>query len=176
MKQLLITIAAVLLVGCGKSQRPTATADLKPVVEGLGTEPPIIQANQNTIHRFAYDGNIEVVKKLLADGVNVNTKEEDGGTALHWAANEGHKEIVELLITSGADVNISGPHGGGTALHFSANEGHKEIAEILITKGADINAKNDGGETPLDWATDTTADLLRKHGAKTGEELKAEGK
>ena len=81
-----------------------------------------------------------------------------------------------MLISSGADINISGPFGGGTALHFSVNEGHKEIAELLITKGADINAKNDGDETPLDWATGTTSDLLRKHGGKTGEEFKAEGK
>jgi len=47
-----------------------------------------------------------------------------------------------------------------------------------------VNAKDFYDDTPLDWATrpdnpnDTaeTADLLRKHGGKTGEELKAEGK
>jgi len=58
--------------------------------------------------------------------------------------------------------------------------GHKEIAEILITKGADVNAKNDRGLTPLDAANESSqtkiADLLRKHGGKTREELKAEGK
>ena len=41
-------------------------------------------------------------------------------------------------------------------------------------------AKDDDGETPLDWAIQRdqteTVDLLRKHGGKTGEELKAEGK
>ena len=48
---------------------------------------------------------------------------------------------------------------------------------MLITKGANVNAKNDGGETPLDLAIidkrTEIADLLRKHGGKTGEELKA---
>jgi len=47
-----------------------------------------------------------------------------------------------------------------------------------------VNAKNDGGETPLDWASPSSrfpkghpeiANLLRKHEAKTGEELKAAG-
>ena len=32
------------------------------------------------------------------------------------------------------------------------------------------------GETPMDYAKDEIADLLRKHGGKTGEELKVEGK
>ena len=43
-------------------------------------------------------------------------------------------------------------------------------------KGADVNAKGADGKTPLDSADGETADLLRKHGGKTGEELKAEGK
>jgi len=43
-----------------------------------------------------------------------------------------------------------------------------------------LNAKNEGGKTPLDWAEEEKhkeiTDLLRKHGGKTGEELKTEGK
>ena len=52
---------------------------------------------------------------------------------------------------------------------------------LLIANGADVNAKDEDGLTPLDIAThpenpndtDEIADLLRKHGGKTGEELKA---
>jgi ankyrin repeat protein len=59
--------------------------------------------------------------------------------------------------------------------------GHKEVAVLLIANGADVNAKDRDGKTPLDLANiypkrPKTADLLRKHGGKTGEELKAEGK
>ena len=59
------------------------------------------------------------------------------------------------------------------------------IRDSLITNGADVNAmsaieKNVGGNTPLDNALigshHEIADLLRKHGAKMAEELKAEGK
>jgi ankyrin repeat protein len=64
-------------------------------------------------------------------------------------------------------------------LHEAAASGHKEIVEVLVTKGADVNA-NIGGWTPLHLAIDEghteIADLLRKHGGKTAEELKAEGK
>ncbi|RTZ69639.1 MAG: hypothetical protein DSZ35_02165 [Verrucomicrobia bacterium] len=59
---------------------------------------------------------------------------------------------------------------------FAAEKGHKEIVELLIAKGADANAKDVNGKTPLDEAKGEIADLLRKHGGKTGEELKAEGK
>ena len=62
---------------------------------------------------------------------------------------------------------------------------HKKVVELLIAKGADINARGFLGITPLDKAVGNTlndknnaevAALLRKHGGKTGEELKAERK
>ena len=69
---------------------------------------------------------------------------------------------------------------GWTPLHQATDNGHKEIAELLIAAGANVNAKTDTGWTPLDLAINSKrtkiADLLRKYGAKTGEELKAEGK
>jgi cytohesin len=159
MKQILITIAAVVLVGCGPSV------------------PDI------SIHDAAAKGNIEAVKQHIAAGTDVNVKREYGFTPFHYAAYEGHKKIVELLIGKGADVNAK-IDDGRTPLHFAAPEGHKEIAELLIAKGANVNAKDDYGRTPLDIATHPlnqnetaeTANLLRKHGGKTGEELKAEGK
>ena len=66
-------------------------------------------------------------------------------------------------------------------MHFAADEGHKEIAELLIDNGADVNAiivsGQYQGKTPLDLAIQLkrteTAALLRKHGGKTGVELKA---
>ncbi len=116
----------------------------------------------------------------MAAGTDVNAKNQNGYTPLHKAVDDGHKEIVELLITEGADVNAK-EDGGGTPLHHAVLfVGDKELAELLTAKGADVNAKDNDGDTPLDWAIyykePETADLLRKHGGKTSEELKAEGK
>ena len=66
------------------------------------------------------------------------------------------------------------------SIHIAAMQGNLEAVKQHIAAGADVNAKDVNGYTPLDWAifnkdTETT-NLLRKHGGKTGEELKAEGK
>jgi len=57
---------------------------------------------------------------------------------------------------------------------------HKEIVKLLFVRGADVNAIDDLIRTPLDVAIRykriEATNLLRKHGGKTGEELKAEGK
>ena len=103
--------------------------------------------------------------------------------SIHVAAKKGNIETVKQHLAAGADVNVkmaSGLYQGWTPLHWAASRGHKEIVELLIAKGADVNAKVNDGRTPLDLAiarkrTETAA-LLRKHGGKTGGELKAEGK
>ena len=133
MKHLLITtIAAVLLVGCGKSQKASSPANLEADIALLSA---------------AYDGNIEEAKQQLANGADVNVKDKDyrNETPLQYAVQEGHKEIVELLIANDADVNALSVYGAPL----------------------DEAVERDEGEI---------ADLLRKQGAKTGEELKAEGK
>ena len=114
----------------------------------------------------------EIAELLINEGADVNAKDK-GWTPLYHAAWRGHKEVAELLIAKGADVNMKDVEGV-TPLHLAADRGHTEVVELLITKGADVNAKDDEGETPLDQAGTSwpeTADLLRKHGGKTDEEL-----
>ena len=164
MKHLLLTtIAAVVLVGCGKSQ---------------STEPPTAKAPDISIHDAAAVGNIEAVKQYLDGGADVNAKDGGGWTPLFYAAFSGRTEVVELLIAEGVDVNAKDNLG---TLRYAASGGHKETVELLIANGADVYAKGGGNDTtPLDMAIrlrrTETIDLLRKHGGKTGAELKAEGK
>jgi thiamine transporter ThiT len=99
--------------------------------------------------------------------------------ALFDAAKAGNIEAFKQHLAAGADVNVKGSTLLGqdvAPLHEAAGWGHKEVVELLIAKGADVNAKDAEGKTPLDSGTGATADLLRKRGGKTGEELKAEGK
>ena len=163
-KLLLSTIAAVLVVGCGPS------------------------APDISIYDAARDGNIEGVKQYITAGVDVNAKNKRGMTPLHYAAMKGREEIIKLLINGNADINAKTAKRA-TPLHYAAGSGHKEAVELLIAEGADINAKEKraGSPTPLDAAKfvgqshspqlkaalKETADLLRKHGGKTSDWLKA---
>ena len=100
--------------------------------------------------------------------------------SIHIAAHSGDIEADKQHLAAGTDVNGLGIHGDATPLYWAADGRHPEIVELLIANGADVNAKSVILGTPLDYAIKRkhteTADLLRKHGGKTGEELKAEGK
>ena len=140
MKQLLITIAAVVLVGCGKSQQSATAPEAEPV-----DRVEVAKAPNNLIHKAAEEGNIEAVKQHLAAGWDVNAKDKDGWTPLQHAVFS--KEVVELLIANGADVNVQ-DNDGWTLLHFG-RDNFVPVAELLIENGAKIDAKTNDGSTPL---------------------------
>ena len=129
---------------------------------------------EQALHRAAEEGDIEAVKKHLAAGANKNVRAGKWrDTPLHRAAFWGYTEIVELLINNEVDVNAKDKYGC-TPLHDAAEYSHLEIAEMLINRAPDMNALDNNGDTPLDLANGETTDLIRKHGGKTGKELKAE--
>ena len=191
MKHLLITtIAAVVLVGCGEGSRhlnlyeAAESGDIEAVkqhlADGTDIELKCTGCGSTALGHAAKHGHNEIAELLIENGADVSAKDEDGSTPLHLAALMGYKEIAELLIAKGADVNAKKDDGSWTSLHSAAMTGSNEIVGLLIAAGADVNAKDAYGRTPLDWAIvdnhTEIADLLRKHGGKTGEELKAEGK
>jgi cytohesin len=202
---LLTTIASVVLVGCGPSapdisiDRAAHDGNIEAVKQHLAAGTDVNApdgSGWNPLHNATFLGHKEIVELLIAKGADLNAKDRSGSTPLRSAAIYDHKEIAEILIAEGADVNAKNQLGR-TSLHAAASWGHKEVAELLIAKGADLNAMHVTGGTPLDSAERAiiylpefyersedkikaekkeTADLLRKHGGKTGEELEAAGK
>lgn len=120
------------------------------------------------LHSAAFKGDTQAGEALLAEGADVNAKDDRGHTPLYSAAWQGQKEMVAFLIEHGAEVD-SHPDGGETPLSMAVGNNHKEVVELLLTKGADVNAADDLGHTPLYRAIEhdyiSVATVLIQHGA-----------
>ena len=96
--------------------------------------------------------NPEVIPALVKAAVDVNAKDEDGQTALMFAAGVPHPEMVTALVNVGADVNAKEKYGN-TALMFAAREKSNAKTITALTKaGADVNAADKDGMTALMFA------------------------
>ena len=185
MKHLLLTtIAAVVLVGCGPSVdiwTGAQTGNIEAVKQHLADGVDV--NSKSDIGRTPLDVATAFKQRLITDLLRKHggkTRDElKAAESIEVAVELGDIEAVKQHLSEGTEVNAKG-ETGRTPLHWAAIEGYKEIAELLIAEGADVNTKTNDGKTPLDWAVGRgyvkIADLLRKHGGKTGEELKAEGK
>ena len=98
------------------------------------------------------NGNLNLVKQALANGMDVDMREpKSGGTLLATAALMGHTEIVALLLEHGADVNARS-NDGGTALHAAAFLGRAETVKLLLNNGANTTLQHKMGGTAIDGA------------------------
>ena len=117
----------------------------------------------------AMRGDLEAVRSLLAEGVDVNAVQGDGNTALHWAAYRRNAELVRLLTDAGADTAAKTRIGDMTPLFMAAKVGDAEIMGLLLQAGADANIANTNGTTPLMLAAGSgktaAVHLLLDHGA-----------
>jgi ankyrin repeat protein len=86
----------------------------------------------------AFAGNADRVRKLLAEGAEVNWRNAGGWTPLMIAAAERHLEAVVVLLEAKADPNQRNAYGR-TALMFAARYGQLAIVERLLAAGADPN-------------------------------------
>ena len=104
---------------------------------------------RTALYKASWNGEIELVARLLAAGADVEAKDNDGFTALIRASGKGHTEIVEMLLDKGAKVNAKDNNFDSSALINTIYNGHIETARMLIDKGADVNVKDKDGDTAL---------------------------
>ena len=104
--------------------------------------------------RFAAEiGDINRVRELIAEGVNLNSFDEIGMTALHYAAREEHFAIAKLPLGHGADVNARHePTNSNTTLANVAETCSLEMAQLLVDAGADPRIRGWMGLDALDYA------------------------
>jgi len=97
-------------------------------------------------------GNMDQVRQVLADGVNVDYVDEDGMTPLQHAAYKGNRELCEMLLAHGADVNYSAHENGYTALMFAALSGKKDVVRVLLEHDACVSLVNSVQRTAAQMA------------------------
>ena len=120
-----------------------------------GGVPQATAADGRTLAQAADAGDLQRVRVLLKEkAANVNTKEADGSTALHFAANRGDFAIVDALLTAGADVKAANRYGV-TPLSLACIGGNATVVERLLKAGADPNTRTAGGATGLMTAART---------------------
>jgi ankyrin repeat protein len=104
-------------------------------------------------------GEADLVKLFLIAGMNPETADRNGITALMWGAGKGHSEIVHVLLEHGAKVNAQ-TSKGKTPLMSAAYYGKIETLKILLDYGAERNLKDSGDKTAFDWARERKQDKI----------------
>ena len=94
-----------------------------------------------------YDVPLELMDWLIAQGADINVKDEYERTPLHYHAQVNNVERVALLLEKGADIEAQDKYKN-TPLHFA--EYNAEVAQLFIQKGADIKAKDNMGHNVME--------------------------
>ncbi|KAK4186822.1 ankyrin repeat-containing domain protein [Podospora australis] len=122
---------------------------------------------------------LQGVARVLAQAkVDINIKDDQGCSLLHWVMHYTDKnqiETVEILLENGWDVNQQ-TVDGGTPLRRAAVYGSNHMVRMLLQHGAQIDLADTDGRTPLRWCVDYSyADkikILLEHGAKVNTSCK----
>ena len=94
------------------------------------------------------NGDATAVRALLGRGADVNARQGDGATALHWAAHLNDLETAGLLLRAGADVDAMNDLGV-TPLWVATTAGSAAMVARLLEARGDPDIAPDTGGTPL---------------------------
>ncbi|KAJ5882525.1 ankyrin [Penicillium soppii] len=96
--------------------------------------------------KAAKHGNIPIVDFFLSHGADINAKDSQEGTALHYAAAGGHLSMVRRLLKQEKGLLDIRDVSDNTALLLALHCGHASVAKYLLDRGADTSTK-----APEDW-------------------------
>ncbi|EDQ86049.1 uncharacterized protein MONBRDRAFT_34000 [Monosiga brevicollis MX1] len=103
-----------------------------------------------SLHELAADGQLpELQARWAASDLDIDVRDEDGMTMLHWATDHGQTAVGIWLIEHGANVNLPDAEGT-TALHNACYAQRQELVSRLLAAGADRTAVSGDGELAED--------------------------
>jgi uncharacterized protein len=114
----------------------------------------------------------------VQENADVNLRQADGATALHWAAYYGDAGLALLLLEAGADASAANREGS-TPMWLAASQGDASMISALLDAGADANEKLPLGRKPLMLAARSghvdAVRVLLDHGADPNAKEDARG-
>ncbi|XP_029030066.1 receptor-interacting serine/threonine-protein kinase 4 isoform X2 [Betta splendens] len=116
--------------------------------------PNFANARGSTALHLATEKHMKPLAELLLGrrSTNVNAKDEDQYTALHWAAQNGDEAIARLLLDRGAAINETDGQGR-TPAHVACQHGQENVFRVLLSRGADVRVKGKDDWTTLHLAS-----------------------
>ena len=97
------------------------------------------QAGPEDLLRAVRLNDLASVGASLTAGIDANSLDRDGRTALQVAVRYGHLEAARLLLDTGASVDARDADGW-TALHLAAQDGDTDLLRLLVERGADVES------------------------------------
>jgi ankyrin repeat protein len=125
--------------------------DRRGIEQQVAANPEVVKGvddgGSTALHHAAGFGPIDNLQLLVDRGADVNAKNRNGSTPLHWAVHDEAK--VRLLLSKGANVNAK-QGVGRTPLYLAAMLGNGvPTMRLLLAGGADPNLASANGQTPL---------------------------
>lgn len=96
------------------------------------------------------DDDIKLAEILINNGANINDKDRNGHTALHYCVYYKNYKLMEFLVNNGADMDVQ-DNNGNTPLQLSIMRKYDNFSKFLINNGADKNIKNFNGENVFNY-------------------------
>ncbi|KAG1658151.1 tRNA (cytidine(34)-2'-O)-methyltransferase [Nymphon striatum] len=112
---------------------------------------PVAPPEAEDLFAAANAGNVNQLRSLLSQGLDINISNRERETSLHMAAARGHYQAVIFLVNQGAYVNAKTVKNW-IPLHHAVRFRHPNIVNFLINHGSSAYSRTSDGLTAVDMA------------------------